>query len=460
MARKVLKTDSTLQVKRLFAISSFEFPLNSRGRAVVFLLAVGVPGLFLSYKTVVIAVASKMGESSDAGELLRAVTLDPANPELHYKLGMADCYSLDHSQPEEGLGELRQATELDPAQPAYWSALASACDSLGDRACADQATERTLLQAPMTPRYRWDAANHDLAEGRSSAALAQFRRLLELDPAYAPGSFRLCLELVPDPWSVYQRVLAGQKNPRLNFTYINYLVAHGQGAKACPVWQATLALDQHFPYFLAEPYLAWLVRYGPGQQAASAWKDLERHGILKKSSADSSDNLVFNSGFEQPLLNAGFGWRIQRESYTRVSLDDSGAYQGRRFLRVDFTVSRNGNDLPVYEIVPVKPDHTYLLQAYARADSISSDSGPRLRVTDPDCASCLDVSTGGAVGTTGWHRVSVGFSTGPTTRLVQISVWRPRSLTFPTDISGTYGLDAVSLKDATNQEAQKATPHR
>ena len=438
-----------MQVKRLVAISAFDLPLRSRGRVVIFLLAVGVPGLLLAYKTVVITVAATMGQSSGRGGLLKAVTLDPVNPELHYRLGIADCYSLDHSQPEEGLSELRQATELDPTQPVYWSALASACESLGDRACADHATDRALVLAPMTPRYRWDAANHDLAEGRSSAALAQFRRLLELDPQYAAGSYRLCLTLVPDPWSVYQKVLAGQKNVLLNFTYINYLVAHDQGEKAYPVWQATLALKQRFSFSLAGPYIEWLLSYGPDQEAVNAWQDLELHGIIRRSSADTPGNLVFNSGFEQPPLNAGFDWRIQQELYTRVGFDDAGAYQGHRCLRVDFTVSRNGDYEAVYEIVPVSPSHTYRLQAYVRSDSITSGSGPRLRVLDPAMPASLDASTEGTLGTTNWHRVSLSFSTGPQTRRVRLSVWRPRSLAFPADISGTFWLDAVSLKSTT-----------
>ena len=456
MAQKNLKPDPTLQTKRRLAISAFELPLRSRGRVAVFLFAAVVPGLWLAFKTVVIAVAATEGQSSDPGVLLKAVALDPANPGLHYRLGLADCYSLDHSHPQEGLRELRQATELAPTQPEYWSGLASACESAGDTACADQATKRTLALAPTTPRYRWDAANHDLARGRSSEAMNEFQKLLELDPGYAPQTFRLCLRMVEDPGEIYQGLLAGRKDPDLNFAYVNYLTAHGQEAGAYPVWQATLALNQPFPFSLAAPYLEWLVRHGPDQEAVSAWRDLESHGIVRRPAADTPDNLVFNSGFEQPLLNAGFGWRVHPESYTRVSLDDAGAYEGDRCLRIDFTVSRNGNDEPVSEIIPVTPDHAYVLQAYMRSDGITSGSGPRLRVTDPDCSSCLDASTEGVVGTTPWHALSLSFSTGPATRRVQLSVWRPRSLTFPDEISGTCGLDAVSLKDATNQEAQKA----
>jgi tetratricopeptide (TPR) repeat protein len=443
-----------LPVKRLFSIFSFEFPLSSRAKGAVFIFAIMVPGLLLAFRTVVIAVAATIGESSDTHEIRQAAALDPANPELLFRLGRTNSYSMDPSEVEEGLEQLRQATKLAPTQPEYWSGLASACESAGDTTCAHRAMQRTLSLAPMTPRYRWNAANDELARGRADEALGEFQKLLEMDPGYAPETFRLCLKYVGDPGKVFQTVLASRKNPELNFSYINYLVYHGQGADAYPVWQATLALNQTFPLSLASPYLEWLIRQGGDRQAVSAWRDLESHGIIKGSPSDSAGNLAFNGGFEDPLLNVGFGWRVHKEPYTRVGLDDAGAYAGHRCARVVFTVSRNDDDEPLYEIVPVSPDHTYRLQAYVRSEDISSNSGPRLRVADPNCSRCLDVSTEGTVGTTNWHPVSVSFSTGPSTRQVRVSVWRSRSLTFPTDIRGRFWVDAVHLNDDTSERGR------
>ena len=446
-------------VKRLLSTFSFEFPLLSRGKTVVFIIAVIMPGLLLAFRTVVIAVAATMGSSSEPREVRKAVALDPANPQLHYRLGQVEGYSMDPSEVQDGLKQLREATNLAPTQPEYWSGLASACESAGDTICADRAMQRTLSLAPTTPRYRWNAANDELAHGRADEALQEFRKLLEMDPEYAPETFRLCLKYVGDPGKVFRRVLANQEDPQLNFSFINYLVDHGQGAEAYPVWQATFAMNKTFPLSLAGPYLEWLVRQGQDQEAVSAWQDLESHGIIRKPPADSDGNLVFNSGFEGPLLKMGFGWRVRSEPYTRVDLDDSGPYAGNRSARVIFTVSRNDNNEPLFQIVPVAPDRSYRLQAFVRSEDISSNSGPRLRVTDPKCSRCLDVSTEGTVGTTNWHPVSVTFSTGPATRLVQISIWRPHCLSFPSDITGSFWVDAVDLREdaASKEPALKAS---
>ncbi|MGH7972267.1 MAG: carbohydrate binding domain-containing protein, partial [Limisphaerales bacterium] len=267
------------------------------------------------------------------------------------------------------------------------------------------------------------------------------------------------LRYVGDPAKVFQRVLANRKDPQLNFSYINFLVADGQGAEAYPAWQATFDSNQPFQLSQAGRYLDWLVRQGPGQQAENVWRGLESRGIIKNPAGDSDGNLVFNSGFEEPLLGMGFGWRVRKEPYTRVGRDDTGAYAGARSARVDFTFAQNENNEPLFEIVPVAPGHSYRFQADVRSEDISSGSGPRLRVTDPDCSHCLDVSTDDTEGTTDWHPVSVNFSTGPAARQVLISVWRPRCMSFPSDISGRFWVDAVSLQDdtASKPPVQKAS---
>ena len=118
---------------------------------------------------------------------------------------------------------------------------------------------------------------------------------------------------------------------------------------------------------------------------------------------------------------------------------------GGRVLRIDFTVAHNADDEPIFQIVPVAPGQTYVLKTYERSEGITSDSGPRLRVTDPQCPQCLDAVTDGATGTTPWREASVRFTAGATP-VIRISVWRPRSRSFPMDISGRAWFDGIALQ--------------
>src|SRR5258707_1369152 len=74
-------------------------------------------------------------------------------------------------------------------------------------------------------------------------------------------------------------------------------------------------------------------------------------------------------------------------------------------LYLNFTVPQNLEYEPVYEIIPVKPHQLYSLSAYVRSQDITSDSGPRLRVIDPQCATCITAMTPSVIETRAWHKM-------------------------------------------------------
>ena len=431
-----------------------EFSLRSRGRASGFLLAAGLAALFIAGEAIRLGIATSLEDSANPTELRRALTLDPDNPKLHHRLGLVYSYAPGGNNPSEALRHLRRATELNPHRAIYWLSLASACDSMRDTVCADRALEHALRLSPMTPRLHWIAANRYLLTDRPEAALPQFRRLLELSSEYNWPAFRLCLEAVGDPLMVLEKVLPNRADAKLRLDYVNFLSAQGDADFAYRVWVQTVAAAFPFPLSSAEPYLQRLLELGRYKEAIDVWQDLERLGFVKKPATGEPDNLIFNGDFEQVPLNAGFDWRTPEVPYLSLAFPDSGAYRGSRCLRLDFTVGRNDESEAVYQFVPVVPDQGYSLTAYARSDSITSDSGPRLRVLDPACPACLDVSSETTVGTTPWHPVSLKFSTGAQAQVVRVSVWRPRSRAFPTEITGTFWLDAVSLERLDLQKSE------
>jgi hypothetical protein len=154
---------------------------------------------------------------------------------------------------------------------------------------------------------------------------------------------------------------------------------------------------------------------------------------------------VFNGSFEYLPLGVGFDWTAVPSPIVSLDFADASTSEGSHCLRVDFPVGQNEETEPVYQIVPVMANQAYTLKAHVRSSDITSNSGPRLRVTDPACTSCLSVCTEACVGSTPWHKVTLAFTVGPQTKVVRVSVWRPRSRTFPMDISGSFWLDAVSI---------------
>jgi tetratricopeptide (TPR) repeat protein len=417
-------------------------------RALLFLLAVGCASLLVAGEATLVGIISSF-ETPSMGR--RLLALDADDPRLQRQLGKA----YEDINPAEGVRHLRRATQLSPGSRLYWSDLESACESMADTQCIDQAGERLLKLCPMVPFYHWLAAKSSLRTHQLDRALAEFRRLLELDPKYAAGTW-VSLQTVQKPDSIFQEVLAYSGDVQLKVGYVDFLSQQQDNDTAYRIWKLVVADSRPFPFSSATPYLERLIGLGRIEEAVNVWQDLERLGIVKRLEADEKDNLIFNGDFEQVPLNAGFDWRTDPQAYLAVDFSAPGAYHGAHCLRVDFTVSHNDEYEPAYQIVPVLPHHAYTLQAYVRSEDITSDTGPCLRVSDTQPAGFPHAISDTTVGTTPWHPLRLSFSTGPQTRAARLSFWRPRSRVFPMEISGTCWFDAVSLHSADSAVAPNA----
>jgi hypothetical protein len=436
-------------IRPQLGVARTEISLRAHGCALLFVLAVGGTSLFVAAETLLVGISSSF-ETPAVGQWLLA--LDADDPRLQHQLGQA----YKGIDPTESLRHLRRAIQLSPASRLYWSDLESACESMDDTPCVDQARERLLELCPMVPFYHWLAADSCLRTNRPDIALEHFRRLSELDSTYAAATWA-SLQPVLKPEAIFQKVLADNRNAKLKVGYVDFLSNQGDNDTAYRMWRRVVADSPSFPFPSAAPYLERLIRLGRIGEAVNVWQDLEGLGIVKRLEANESNNLVFNGDFEQVPLNAGFDWRAGPTTYLAVDFSAPGAYHGAHCLRVDFTVSRNDEYEPAYQIVPVLPHHAYTLEAFVRSQDITSDTGPCLRVSDTQPAGFPDVLSQTTIGTTPWHPVRLSFSTGPQTQAVRLSFWRPRSRVFPTEISGTSWLDAVSLH-GTDSAAVPNTP--
>ncbi len=435
-------------IRPQLGVARTEISLRAHSRALLFLLAVGCVSLLVAAETSLVGITFSFKKPRVGCWLL---VLDADDPRLQNQLGQA----YERIDPAASLRHLRRATQLSPDSPLYWSDLESACEFMADAQCADQAGERLLELCPMVPYYHWIAVQSSLRTHQLDRALAESRRLLELDPGYAGGTWS-SLQTVQKPDAIFQKVLAGSADVPLQVRYVDFLSEQGDNDAAYRIWRLVTADSRSFPFASAAPYLERLIARGRIEEAVTVWQDFERLGIVKRPRADEKDNLIFNGDFEQPPLGAGFDWQAGPGTYLVVDFSAPGAYHGAHCLRVDFTVSRNDEYEPAYQIVPVLPHHAYTLEAYVRSEDILSATGPCLRVRDTQPAGFPDAISATTVGTAPWHPVRLSFSTGPQTRAVRLSFWRPRSRVFPMEISGTCWLDAVSLHDTNSAVAPNA----
>ena len=426
-------------ILRQLRADRFTISLRDLSLAIFFSLVVSSATLFLAAETFLAGRASSFKTRSEGRWIL---ALDPDDPRLEYRLGRVYV----QSDPTEGIRHLRRAAELSPNNRRYISHLAFACETAGDTQCSDQAWELLSKLCPMVPLYHWHAGQSYLRTARLDESLAEFRVLLDLDSKYGPQVW-FALRNVLGPDIIFQKTLAQDSDSETKVAYIDFLSDQADYDAAYRTWRLVGPQLHAVSFSTAKPYLEQLIANQRIQEARSVWLDLQKSGIVTTPEGDQN-NLVFNGDFEQASLNAGFDWRrTDQMTYLAVDFAAPGAYHGAQCLRVDFTVNRNEQYEPTYQIVPVLPNRTYKLEAYVRSEDITSDTGPSLRVSDPQRLSFEEATSETTIGSTSWHPVRLVFSTGPETQTVRVSIWRPRGRTFPMGISGSFWVDSVSLSD-------------
>jgi hypothetical protein len=426
--------------------------LNSRTRTVLFLLIITALAVLFVTKAMRVALAETWGDSGEVDKVRRAVALDPVNPKLHYTLGRLYLLGIEASSPAQAVGEMRQATTLNARVARYWSGLGQACLVADDPACADHAYQHAAELAPSNPQFAWEAAMAAIVTCNRGAAVSQFRRFVELQPDRSREAFQMMQHGFGGLDLIWSDLLHSSNDMTPKLAYLDFAGENSRFDLANRYWTEMTSTSPKIHLEAAEPYLERLLASGHYREAAEVWRYLIRTGAVAsvpgtdQSREAGNAATVFNGGFEQAPLNAGFDWHYGQQLYLNLDFADVSAHSGSRALRLDFTLPKNLDYEPVYQFVPVVPGQSYALAAFLRSEAITSDSGPRLRVMDPKCPGCLDVATEGATGTNGWHAVSVQFAAGQETEAVRISIWRPRSRSFPMEISGKAWFDDVSLR--------------
>lgn len=424
-------------------VLKYRFP--SRWQAQLFLVSVAAPGILLMGNILRIAIADDLGKSINIEDVSKATLLDTLNPEFQYRLGFL--YEWRELNGSAAVAHYKQAVALNPNRAVFWLALGRACFAAGDTECADQAYEHAAWLAPSVPRYWWEAANHYLVTGREEASLHHFRRFLELRPDDALPTLSLCLRAFNHPDLIWRMLAQGMHSTALKLSFVTLLSRNGRPEVAEQFWDEIVSSRSQFSFSAVQPYLEHLIAAKRFEEALKVWQDMQGLGVIHNPATRDSNDRIFNGGFEQDSLDAGFDWRRQPQDYLAFDFEDRGCYAGARCLHINFTVGSNADYEPIYEFVPVVPNQQYLLTAHTRSADLTSDSGPRLRVVDLECDSCVPVESEGTLGTTAWHEIAVSFRTGSRTRAIRVSLWRPHSRSFPMEIQGHLWLDSVSLNE-------------
>lgn len=399
-------------------------------------LGVAAAGILRGYQ------AGQARAAWDAYALQRAVHLEPDNAAGWHRLGRWEELSLAEGNLQRAREHYREATRLNPYDSRYWLDLANLLAVAGAPREAEAAVAQALRVDPHTPSTLWAAGNFWLRSAEPHRSFPYLRAALEADPGLAPALIQSCHNAVRDPDILLREVLPAR--PRFLLVYLWLLVRQDETTGAARVWQALVQTGRDFTAEQALFYVDYLIDSGDADSALQAWNDLKRLKLVPEASG--AEELLYNAGLGQAPLNGGFDWRVLE--HPDVSVTQSNGRPGSaatavviRFLGEDNLYYRH-----FFQHVPVAPNTRYRFEAWVSSENISTESGPRLEVYEPQNSAVPPAYSAALVGSNDWRPLAVELTTGPRTRLVRVGIVRLPSQRVDNRIRGVARATEFSLR--------------
>jgi hypothetical protein len=360
-------------------------------------------------------------------------------------------------EPEKAVEHFRRAAELNSQDPNPWLELAAAALQAGREMDAAIYLLRADSLAPRSPFVHWPIANFYILRGDIDAAFRHMRVVLNGTSRYDGPVFRAAWKASGDPEKILQELIPRRLSTA--FSYLNYLLLNDHMDATMPLWKRIVESDDTFTPQMASPFIERLIERKRPDEAFSVWNDLVAKGLIRGAGRKSTDNILNNGDFEEEILNMGFDWRITPVDGVFAGRDSSTYRSPSRSLVIRFDGKDNVNYAHVFQFVKVSPNRAYRLQAVARSEGITTDSGPRLEVFDPYNPTSLLTSSEEHIGTRGWTPLILDFKTGPMTELLIVRIRRVASRKLDSHIKGRFWIDDVRLTPLEEEAVTRKLRH-
>ncbi|MBI3780110.1 MAG: carbohydrate binding domain-containing protein [candidate division NC10 bacterium] len=377
----------------------------------------------------------------------RALFVDPGNDRFQAVLATVYHYSLLLRDYPTALTYYHSTLRSNPLDSISWLRLGKLYQQLKRPREADKALRLVGQLAPNDSTIMWETTLAYLEEGQLHEALHTLTQFISssADGDARARGYDLALSLLSLD-EVLDRVLPADVTSYTQ--YAQYLLDRNREEEAIQAWgrineivsRIPVRVDPNLQLRMVDLFMARR-KYVPAHEV---WMNLMRE--MEPDAAPSGANLVSNGSFERgDTLGRGFDWKIGGGDGVACDFDTSMRYEGRQSLRLSFS-KVSGGFSNVLQVVLVRPDSVYTIEAYIRTQGL--DGSPRIHfeVTDPLKGPLARTET--VSGTGEWTKVRAAFRTPAKSQVV---ILRLRSEPTPRSIqvnSATAWIDKVSMTQA------------
>ena len=324
--------------------------------------------------------------------------------------------------------------------------LAAAYEDIGDIPKARNAFARARAVYPSSAEVAWLYGNFLLRREEYDEGYAQVQRAVRADPGLLAIAITRTWRSSHDVQLLLDRVLP--PNTDAYFQALDFLAANQQTDAGLVVWQRLLALGRPITLSRAFPFLDELIHEERATDSERVWLEaLAAAGLPHDPPALHS--LVWNGDFAREFANGGLDWRWRGVLGAEINFDRGPAGGTSRAVRLDFT---GGSNLELNEpdqYVPVQPGCGYHFHAQMRTEGITTESGIRFSLTDPNHGDAVGVTTENFTGSRAWTPIEADLTTGPQTHFLLLRLLRSPSRLFDNRLGGTAWIAEVALTQST-----------
>jgi hypothetical protein len=371
--------------------------------------------------------------------LLKAIRLNPSNPDPFYRLGIFYQWDFQNIDLKESLKYLREAIKRNPLEQQYYLDLAKVLHRMGEKNLSIQALEKAILVFPTSYQGRWVSGNLLLQQGVPEKALPHFTYILANFPNQSSLVYDVLLRAINDMDFILNKVVP--KDPPSMNQYLTYLYEIGDRESAKKAWEIKASYGVKNDRAQTLRHIGFLISQGDLNEAFHVWKTgLREEGL----SIPSDGNLITNGGFEEKeILGGGFDWKMTNVPGAEISFDHSTAFEGKRSLKIVFNGKENVDFQHVYQFVALKPNSEYVLKAHMKTKALTTKSGIRIEISGVGPA--FHGASEALIADNGWKELTIAFRTPPQSQGGVVRVRREKTDKFDRFISGTVWIDNVSL---------------
>ena len=345
--------------------------------------------------------------------------------------GLADLYSILNIKDEKEIEFLYfKSVSLNPFEIEGWLGLSEHYLQNNDKKNAKISLYRALDLSSNYPSRLWESSIIAMRLGEDQIATENLKKVIISDPEKRYRAFETAWLIFKDSEVITDNIITDESI----VDYLQFLIRKRDVNESKQVFESIRKnnLEQNIDERTFRDYINLLIAHKEIDHAYAEWRN--------KYPIETPD-LVWNSGFENDILNYGFDWIVNEGNNFEISIDD---INNSKKLRIDFNGEENIYFNHVSQIVPVSSESEYEFSTYMSTDDITTRNGVGWEIYCFGDNKLLG-SSEFLIGTSEERVLNVKFITPENCHSVKILLRRYRSNKLDRYINGTIWINKVML---------------